>query len=73
MIAGMTVAGLYGWKKGMDRWTFTKTARVALKWSVIFGLAQDGLAWATGEPPLYIQWFGDKTWRKWTRLQTDGY
>ena len=71
VVAGMTVAGLYGWKNGMDRWTFTKTARTALKWSVVFGLVQDSLAWATGEPPAYIEWAGEKTWRRWTRLQPD--
>lgn len=61
VVAGMTIAGLYSWKKGMDRWTTAKTAKLALKWSVAFGVVQDGLAWIRGEPPAYVEWMLGKT------------
>jgi hypothetical protein len=58
--AGMTVAGIYSWKRGLDVFAAAATARVALKSSLAFGLAQDLLAIARGNPPAYVSWIKRK-------------
>ena len=63
VVAGLTVAGLYSWQNHLDHWTTARTARLGLKWSFLLGLAQDGVAWAVGQPPAYIDWVAKKTWR----------
>ena len=55
VVASMTTAGLYSWRKGMDHFTAARTARMALKYSLIYGILQDGLACISGEYPLYVE------------------
>ena len=64
VVAGLTVAGLYSWQNHLDHWTTARTARLGLKWSFVLGLAQDGVAWAVGQPPAYVDWVANKTWRR---------
>lgn len=60
VIAAMTVAGLYSWKQGFDRFAAAGTARHALRYSLAYGLAQDVVATLRGTPPGYIQWLKNK-------------
>lgn len=61
VIAAMTVAGAYSWKKGLDTFAAARTAKMALKYSVLYGLAQDITATLRGDRPAYISWLARKT------------
>ncbi|KIX07887.1 uncharacterized protein Z518_02541 [Rhinocladiella mackenziei CBS 650.93] len=67
VIAGMSLAGFYSWKRGLDHFAAARTAKVALKFSVMYGLIQDLTATIRGKPPAYIAWLKKKTFS-----QSDG-
>jgi hypothetical protein len=56
VIAGMSTSGLYILWKRMDVFAAGKMARMALKYSLAYGLAQDLLASVKGESPAYVRW-----------------
>lgn len=60
VIAGMSLAGIYSWKKGFDHFAAAHTARSALRISLAYGLAQDLVASLRGNPPAYIAWLKRK-------------
>lgn len=60
VIAGMTLAGLYSWKRGLDHYAAAGTARSALRISLAYGLTQDLIASIRGNPPAYVSWLGKK-------------
>lgn len=56
VVAGMSTVGLYiAWKR-MDVFAAGKMARMALKYSLAYGLAQDALGCLKGEQPGYVRW-----------------
>ena len=56
VVAGMSTVGLYiGWKR-MDVFAAGKMARLALKYSLAYGVAQDALGCLKGEQPGYVRW-----------------
>jgi len=61
VIASMSMAGIYSWKNGLDRFAAGRTARMALKYSLIYGLVQDLAATMRGNRPAYINWVARKT------------
>ena len=61
IIAGMSLAGIYSWRVGMDHFGAARTARTALKFSIMYGLAQDLTAVLRGNPPAYVSWLKRKT------------
>ena len=56
LVAGGTVSGLWSLLKTRDIFTASRMIKLGFKWSLAYGLAQDGMAWARGRPPGYIQW-----------------
>ncbi|KIW31085.1 uncharacterized protein PV07_02767 [Cladophialophora immunda] len=60
VIAGMTLAGIYSWKRGLDHFAAARTARSALRLSLAYGLVQDLAASIRGNPPAYILWLRRK-------------
>ena len=60
VVAAMSTAGIYSWKRGWDKFTAARTARMALKYSFIYGMIQDLAASLRGNRPAYIDW----VWRK---------
>lgn len=64
VISAMSVAGLYSWKQGFDQYAAARTARMALKYSLVFGLIQDALATLRGSRPAYIDWLAKRTLRR---------
>jgi hypothetical protein len=60
VVAGLSLAGIYSWKKGLDHFAAVRTARTALKFSVMYGLVQDLAATLRGNPPGYISWLRRK-------------
>ena len=60
VIAGMTLAGIYSWKRGLDHFTAAGIASRALKVSLAYGLVQDLAASARGNPPAYVSWLMQK-------------
>ena len=54
IVAAMSTAGLYSWKNGLDSFTAARTAKTALKISLVWGLAQDALATIKGSSPAYV-------------------
>ncbi|EHY56506.1 hypothetical protein HRR83_002409 [Exophiala dermatitidis] len=60
VIAGMTLAGFYSWKRGLDHFAAARTARAAFKFSLAYGLLQDLMATIRGNPPAYIAWLQGK-------------
>ncbi|KIW84992.1 hypothetical protein Z517_00380 [Fonsecaea pedrosoi CBS 271.37] len=62
VIAGMTLAGIYSWKRGLDHFAAAQTARSALRLSLAYGLVQDLAASIRGNPPAYISWLRRKLW-----------
>ncbi|KAJ9616341.1 hypothetical protein H2200_000059 [Cladophialophora chaetospira] len=60
VIAGMTVAGIYSWKRGLDHFAAAGIARSALRLSFAYGVVQDLTATIRGNPPAYISWIKRK-------------
>ncbi|EXJ83515.1 hypothetical protein A1O1_07138 [Capronia coronata CBS 617.96] len=60
VIAGMTLAGFYSWKRGLDHFASARTARTAFKFSLAYGLIQDLMATVRGNPPAYVTWIKRK-------------
>jgi len=60
IIAGMSLAGIYSWKRGLDHFAAARTAKTALKFSIMYGLVQDLAATLRGNPPAYIAWLKRK-------------
>jgi hypothetical protein len=60
VIAGMTLAGIYSWKRGLDHFAAASTASRALRVSLMYGLLQDLLASVRGNPPTYVSWIRRK-------------
>jgi hypothetical protein len=56
LVAGMSTVGVYVAVKRMDVFAAGKMARMAFRWSLVYGLVQDGLATMKGEPPGYVRW-----------------
>ena len=56
VVAGMSTAGVYILWKRMDVFAAGKMSRMALKYSLAFGLAQDAMQSLKGERPGYVQW-----------------
>ena len=56
VIAGMTIAGIYSWKRGLDHFATAGIARRALKVSLAYGWVQDLAASVRGNPPAYVSW-----------------
>lgn len=61
VVAAMSTAGIYSWKKGLDKFTAARTAKTALKYSFIYGIIQDLAASLRGNQPAYIDWMWRKT------------
>ena len=55
-VAALAVAGAYNVVNRTGRYAATKTARMALKAGLGFGLAQDLLSALRGDPPAYVSW-----------------
>lgn len=68
VVAAMTTAGVYSWKRGLDAYTTARTARLALKYSLIYGLVQDAAATLRGQRPAYIDWIARHTWERRHRV-----
>lgn len=60
VIAGMTLAGFYSWKRGLDHFAAARTAKTAFKFSLAYGLVQDLMATVRGNPPAYVAWMKRK-------------
>ena len=60
VVAAMSTAGIYSWKRGLDKFTAARTAKIALKASVVFGITQDFLESLRGERPAYVDWLYQK-------------
>lgn len=66
VVAAMSTAGIYSWKQGLDKFTAARTAKMALKYSLMYGVVQDLAASLRGNQPAYISWcmrktFGEKS------------
>jgi hypothetical protein len=64
LVAGMSTVGVYVAVKRMDVFAAGKMARMAFRWSMVYGLVQDGLATVKGEAPGYVRWAMGKSKRK---------
>lgn len=53
--AAVAVAGIHSWWSGMDRFSASRMTRLAVRFSVPFGLGQDALAWMKGENTWYVE------------------
>lgn len=53
VVAAMSTAGIYSWRRGLDHFTAARTARMTLKYSLAFGLLQDALSSMRGSRPAY--------------------
>lgn len=60
VIAGMSLAGIYSWRRGLDHFAAARTAKTALKFSIMYGLVQDLTATLRGNPPAYVKWLKRK-------------
>ncbi|EEP76911.1 conserved hypothetical protein [Uncinocarpus reesii 1704] len=58
--AGLTFSGIYSLFARHDVYTAARTAKLGLKLSLAYGLAQDALAVAKGNKPRYITWVTSK-------------
>lgn len=56
VVAGMSTVGCYIVWERMDIYAAGKMARMALKWSLAYGLVQDGMSCLKGDQPGYVQW-----------------
>lgn len=64
VVAAMSTAGIYSWKRGLDKFTAARTAKIALKYSLLYGLIQDVAASLRGNQPAYINWAWRRTFGK---------
>ncbi|EAS33528.3 uncharacterized protein CIMG_04552 [Coccidioides immitis RS] len=58
--AGLTFSGIYSLFARHDVYTAARTAKLGLKLSLAYGLAQDALAVAKGHKPRYLAWVTDR-------------
>ncbi|WEW58925.1 hypothetical protein PRK78_004393 [Emydomyces testavorans] len=58
--AGLTFSGIYSLLARHDVYTAARTAKLGLKLSLAYGLAQDVLSAAKGDKPGYIAWVSKK-------------
>lgn len=61
VIAAMSMAGLYSWRSRLDKFAAARTVKLALKYSLIYGLVQDIAASLRGNRPAYVDWIARKT------------
>lgn len=54
--AAVALAGIHSWRNNLDRFSATRMTRLALRFAIPFGLAQDALASLRGERPRYVDW-----------------
>jgi hypothetical protein len=54
VVAAMSTAGIYSWRRGLDYFTAARTAKMTLKTSLVFGLFQDALSSMRGSRPSYV-------------------
>jgi hypothetical protein len=54
VVAAMSTAGVYSWRRGLDYFTAARTAKMTLKGSLMYGLLQDALATLRGSRPTYV-------------------
>ena len=54
VVAAMSTAGIYSWRRGLDYFTTARTAKMTLKYSLIYGLLQDALSSLRGSRPVYM-------------------
>lgn len=54
VVAAMSTAGVYSWRRGQDYFTAARTAKMALKYSLLYGLSQDVLSTLRGSRPSYL-------------------
>lgn len=54
VVAAMSTAGIYSWRRGLDYFTAARTAKMTLKYSLLYGLLQDALTTLRGSRPAYI-------------------
>ena len=69
VVAAMSTAGIYSWKRGLDKFTAARTAKLALKYSLLYGFVQDVAASLRGNRPAYIDWVLKKTFGEWSALE----
>lgn len=70
VMAALTVAGAYSWKSGFDHYAAARMSKMAIKYSLIYGLAQDLLASLRGDRPAYVSWMIGKTTGKLSESET---
>ncbi|KAL6253321.1 hypothetical protein RBB50_001044 [Rhinocladiella similis] len=70
VVAGMTVAGIYSWKRGLDHFATVHTAKTAMKFSLMYGLVQDMASTIRGNPPTYVAWLKKKIFGARDRAET---
>ena len=56
VVAALTTTGLYSRWQQMDVFATTKMARMGFKYGLLYGLVQDAVSTARGEPPAYLNW-----------------
>lgn len=59
--AAVALAGIHSWRNNLDRFSATRMTKLALKFAIPFGLAQDVLASLRGERPRYVDWILGKS------------
>lgn len=70
VVAAMSTAGIYSWKRGLDKFTAARTAKIALKYSLLYGLVQDLAASLRGNKPAYIDWALRKAFAQRSTVET---
>lgn len=53
--AAVAVAGIHSWWHGLDRFAANRMTKTAIKYSLLYGLAQDLVAWNRGERAWYAE------------------
>ena len=54
VVAAMSTAGIYSWRRGLDYFTTARTAKMTLKYSLVYGLLQDALSSLRDSRPAYM-------------------
>lgn len=70
VVAAMSTAGIYSWKNGLDKFTAARMAKIALKYSFLYGIVQDLAATLRGNRPSYIDWALRKTFGERSLVET---
>ena len=60
VVAALSMAGIYSWRRGLDHFAAARTTRIALKYSLVYGVVQDAVATLRKEPPAYVNWIATK-------------